>query len=86
MPVLLQIAVGIGIITLCGGIVSWVCMYMEGVRKQMKDGRGATVVASDDRLREIERRLTDVQDVMIAISEKMDRLEVERETEQSRLG
>ena len=32
----------------------------------------------DDRLGEIERRLTDVQDVMIALSEKFDRLQEQR--------
>ncbi len=34
--------------------------------------------ASNDRLSEIERRLTDTQDVMIALSEKFDRWEEER--------
>ena len=32
----------------------------------------------DQRLAEVERRLTDTQDVMIALSEKMDRWEAER--------
>ena len=31
----------------------------------------------DERLEQIERRLTDTQDVMIALSEKVDRLEEE---------
>lgn len=86
MPTLLQIACGIGLIILCAGIVHWVNMYMEGIKKQMKDGRGGSVAGSDERLCEIERRLTDVQDVMIAISEKIDRMEVERDTERSQLG
>ena len=72
MPVLLQIAIGIGFIVLCGGVVNWVNMYMEGKRNQMKYGVG---VGSEERLRELERRLTDVQDVMIALSEKIDRME-----------
>ena len=84
MPVLLQIAVGIGVIILCGGIVNWVNKYMEGVKQQMKYGRSDSAVGSDERLREIERRLTDVQDVMIALSEKFDRMEVGRDVELGR--
>ena len=34
-----------------------------------------------NRLDEIERRLTDVQDVMIALSEKLDRIESDRDRE-----
>ena len=41
------------------------------------DARGGEPPGLDQRLTEIERRLTDTQDVMIALSEKMDRWERE---------
>lgn len=75
MPVLLQIAVGVSMIILCAGFVNWVNLYMRSLKKGVKNSPD---VGSEDRLREIERRLTDVQDVMIALSEKFDRIEAER--------
>ena len=73
---LLQIAIGAGIINLCGGLVSWGNIYLSDLKKSTKGRK------EDDqlglRLNDIDRRLTDVQDVMIALSEKIDRMD-ERE-------
>ena len=77
MSWLLQIAIGISLIILCGGVVNWVNMYCESRYKRSKKER-----KEEDqlglRLNVIDHRLTEVQDVMIAISEKIDRME-ERE-------
>jgi len=73
MPVLLQIAVGVSIIILCAGFVNWINLYLRNAPKGGKSS--SDVVGSEERLREIERRLTDVQDVMISLSEKLDRWE-----------
>ena len=70
---LLQIAIGVGIIILCGGLVNWGNIYLSDLKKTKKGRK------EDDqlglRLNDIDRRLTDVQDVMIALSEKMDRMD-----------
>ena len=73
---LLQIAIGVGIIILCGGFVNWGNIYLSDLKKSKKGRK------EDDqlglRLDDIDRRLTDVQDVMIGLSEKIDRMD-ERE-------
>ena len=73
---LLQIAIGVGIIILCGGLVNWGNICLSDLKKSKKGRK------EDDqlglRLNDIDRRLTDVQDVMIALSEKIDRMD-ERE-------
>jgi hypothetical protein len=72
---LLQIAIGVCLIILCGGLVNWVNLYLETRRHAMKKRAPEEEGLIAQRLEEIERRLTDVQDVMIALSEKFDRLE-----------
>lgn len=74
---LLQIAIGISLIILCGGVVNWVNMYCESRYKRSKRERKEEDQLGQ-RLEIMERRLTEVQDVMIALSEKFDRME-ERE-------
>ncbi|HIL10839.1 MAG TPA: hypothetical protein EYG11_19260 [Candidatus Latescibacteria bacterium] len=73
---LLQMAIGIGIIILCAGLVSWGNIYFGQIKKSKKDRK------EDDqlvlRLNDIDRRMTEVQDVMIVLSEKIDRMD-ERE-------
>ena len=71
---ILHIFAGIALIVLAAGMVNWVNMYMEGKKAQMK----TTAEAPDDltqRLDDVEGRLRDVLDVMLALSEKMDRWE-----------
>ena len=74
---LFEIALGVCLIILAGGLVNWVNIYLEKrSRDQVGDGGRADQIQA--RLSEIERRLTDVQDVMIALSEKFDRWEEKR--------
>ncbi len=75
MSVLIEIAVGVSLIILSAGVVNWVNIYMGTVKKAKNRPDGA--LDSEDRLREIERRLTDVQDVMISLNEKFDRWDEE---------
>ena len=76
----LHIAIGGGIIILCGGLVNWGNMYFGSRYKRSKQElKEEDQIAK--RLNEIERRLTDVQDVMIALSEKIDRMESDKERE-----
>ncbi|MBT3344317.1 MAG: hypothetical protein HN712_07935 [Gemmatimonadetes bacterium] len=71
-PILAVIFSGVVAIILVGGFVSWGNTYF-------KNRSSAIVSTADedvlDRLSQIERRLTDTQDVMLALSEKLDRWE-----------
>ena len=82
MSWLIEIALGVCLIILVSGLVNWVNGYIdikkrnrEGELKLGKQGAGNL----EERLAEIERRLTDVQDVMIALSEKFDHWEREKD-------
>jgi len=84
MSWLIEIALGVCLIILAGGLVNAINTYVTNRSKLKKremenpQSKGE----KDDlqaRLDEIERRLTDVQDVMIALSEKFDRWEREKE-------
>jgi len=84
MSWLIEIALGVCLIILAGGLVNAINTYVSNRSKLKKremenpQSKGE----KDDlqaRLDEIERRLTDVQDVMIALSEKFDRWEREKE-------
>ena len=70
----LQCAVGVGFIILCGGLVNWGNMYFSGRKRRDKKSE-----QEEDRivkrLERVEQRLTEVQDVMIALSEKIDHLD-----------
>ena len=70
----LQLAIGIGFMTLCAGLVHWGNMYFASRRGQDKKAK-----QEEDRivqrLERVEERLTEVQDVMIALSEKIDHME-----------
>ena len=67
----LQVAIGIGFIILCGGLVNWGNMYFSGRKRRDKKSE-----QEEDRivkrLERVEQRLTEVQDVMIVLSEKID--------------
>ena len=71
----LQVAIGVCFIILCSGFVKWGNMYFSN-----RKGRNKKAKQEEDRivkrLERVEQRLTEVQDVMIALSEKIDRLEV----------
>ena len=70
----IKLAIGVGIIILCGGLVNFMSIYFGARYKKSKKA----LYAEDQiatRLNEIKRCLTDVQDVMIALTEKMDRME-----------
>lgn len=72
-----------------GSFLAWLCVVViaASLIHYMRRGRGedtervrmtGTDRDVDQRLMEIERRLTDTQDVMIALSEKMDTWEAEQ--------
>ena len=71
MSGVLQIAIGVCFIILCSGFVKWGNMYFSN-----RKGRDKKAKQEEDRivkrLERIEQRLTEVQDVMIALSEKID--------------
>ena len=75
MSGVLQVAIGVCFIILCCGFVKWGNMYFSH-----RKGRDKKAKQEEDRivkrLERVEQRLTEVQDVMIALSEKIDRLEV----------
>ena len=67
----LQVAIGVCFIILCSGFVKWGNMYFSN-----RKGRDKRAKQEEDRivkrLERVEQRLTEVQDVMIALSEKID--------------
>ena len=67
---MLEMAVGICLIIFAGGLVNWVNIYLS-----RRPGKRAAAADADtaQRLAELERRLTDVKDVMLALSDKLDR-------------
>ena len=71
MSGVLQVAIGICFIILCSGFVKWGNMYFSN-----RKGRNKKAKQEEDRivkrLERVEQRLTEVQDVMIALSEKID--------------
>ena len=64
-------------IMLCGGVVNWVNMFCESRYARNTKDRGEEDQLGM-RLNAIDHRFTEVQDVMTALSEKIDRME-ERE-------
>ena len=67
----LQVAIGVCLIILCSGLVNWGNQYYSSRKRRDKKAKG-----EEDRivkrLEQVEQRLTEVQDVMIALSEKID--------------
>ena len=70
----LQVAIGVCFIILCSGFVKWGNMYFSN-----RKGRDKKAKQEEDRivkrLERVEQRLTEVQDVMIAVSEKIDHMD-----------
>ena len=67
----LQVAIGVCFIILCSGLVSWGNKYYSSRKRRDKKAK-----EEEDRivqrLEQVEQRLTEVQDVMIVLSEKID--------------
>lgn len=80
MSWLLEVALGICMIILAGGVVNWVNLRLRAAAERRRDAPGSRGDELGVRLDEIERRLTDVQDVMVALSEKLDRWEDRQQT------
>ena len=70
----LQVAIGICLIILCCGLVNWGNKYYSSHKRQNKKAKEEEDLIVKG-LERVEQRLTEVQDVMIALSEKIDRLE-----------
>ena len=70
----LQVAIGVCLIILCSGLINWGNKhYSSRKRRDKKAEEEENLIV--ERLERVEERLTEVQDVMIALSEKIDRLE-----------
>jgi len=63
-----MITLGIGIAIII--LASAVCKYVEGRADGMPSETEARLMA---RMNELDRRLTDIQDIMITLDEKLDR-------------
>lgn len=74
MSGVLQIAIGVCLIILCSGLVNWGNKYYSSRKRRDKKAKEEEDLIIK-RLEQVEQRLTEVQDVMIALSEKIDRLE-----------
>lgn len=70
----LQLAIGVCLIILCSGLVNWGNKYYSSRKRRDKKSE-----QEEDRivkrLERVEQRLTEVQDVMIALSEKIDHMD-----------
>ena len=67
----LQVAIGVCLIILCSGLVNWGNKYYSSrKRRDKKSEQEKDRIVK--RLERVEQRLTEVQDVMIALSEKID--------------
>ena len=67
----LQVAIGICLIILCSGLVNWGNKYYSSRKRRDKKAKEEEDLIAK-RLEQVEQRLTEVQDVMIALSEKID--------------
>ena len=67
----LQLAIGVCLIILCSGLVNWGNKYYSSRKRRDKKAREEEDLIVK-RLERVEQRLTEVQDVMIALSEKID--------------
>lgn len=74
---LMEVAFGVCLIILCSGLINYLNTRARAENKQAKKDKNRPDDA-EQRLQAIEQRLTDVQDVMIALSEKIDRMDEEQ--------
>ena len=70
----LQVAIGICLIILCSGLVNWGNKYYSSRKRRDKKAKEEEDLITK-RLEQVEQRLTEVQDVMIALSEKIDHMD-----------
>ena len=66
----LQLAIGVCLIILCSGLVNWGNKYYSSRKRRDKKAKEEEDLIVK-RLERVEQRLTEVQDVMIALSEKI---------------
>jgi hypothetical protein len=74
----LQVAIGVCLIILSAGLVNYISLRArnKGRMAKMAIEEGGVI---EQRLSEIERRITDVQDIILAMSDKMDRLDEDQQ-------
>ena len=77
MNVLAIIFWGVCAIILCGGLVNWINIYMEKQTSGKKQDE-EFYVRIEERLTELERRLSDIQEVVLAIDEKLEHFEMKQ--------
>lgn len=77
MEVVFIVFMGTCAIILCGGLVNWVNIYMEKQASGKKQTKELQALL-EERLAELDRRLTDIQEVQISLSEKFEQWEEER--------
>jgi hypothetical protein len=70
----LQVAIGVCLIILCSGLVNWGNKYYSSRKRRDKKAKEEEDLIVK-RLERVEQRLTEVQDVMIALSEKIDHMD-----------
>ena len=73
MEVVLIVFLGVCGIILSGGLVNWVNIYMEKQAMGKKQAEALQV-----RLDEMERRLADIQEVVLAIDEKLEYFDIKK--------
>ncbi len=73
MGIILQIAIGICLIIVTGGLVNYLNSHSKRIKKNGISSNRAEQF--EDRLNNLEKRLTDIQDVMLSIDDKLARLE-----------
>ncbi|MBM3279015.1 MAG: hypothetical protein FJY95_13165 [Candidatus Handelsmanbacteria bacterium] len=71
------ICLGVCGIILCGGLVKWVNLNMEKRQLGKKQAKEFDALI-EGRLAELEHRLSDIQEVVLAIGEKLEQLETQR--------
>ena len=74
MSGVLQVAIGVCLIILCSGLVNWGNKYYSSRKRRDKKAKEEEDLIVK-RLEQVEQRLTEVQDVMIALSEKIDHMD-----------
>ena len=73
MSFILSLALGTCMVIVVGGLVTTLLMWADSRNERQKRAKGSEDLAT--RVGELERRLTDTQDIVISLSEKLDRIE-----------
>jgi hypothetical protein len=80
MEVVMIVFLGVCGIILCGGLVNWVNIYLEKQNSGKKQAKELQALL-EERLGELDRRLTDIQEVVLAVDEKLEHLELKQAKE-----